>query len=234
MVHNRVWQGPQRFLTRHDNQLPSLSGVHGLKDFLCIDHLLESFYSGSYSLKHVYIPPSKDSRRWSLQRKSFKPWTPESEGSWLSCLVKNLWGSCHTLLRELHLKLAFRCHSHGTFASFLHIYLDRVCKLEDRYNFEYLSQMPNAIRKCIQYWALKRSLHRMLLCHERCYEDTRGDFWDTSSSQFEGRNIPSLDYFCADDAVRIEINNGHISCVTMKLLPDNSAELYSVKNPQKL
>ena len=50
-----MWQGPQRFLTRHDNQLPSLSGVHGLKDFLCIDHLLESFYSGSYSLKHVYI-----------------------------------------------------------------------------------------------------------------------------------------------------------------------------------
>ena len=74
----------------------------------------------------------------------------------------------------------------------------------------------------------------MLLCHERCYEDTRGDFWDTSSSQFEGRNIPSLDYFCADDAIRIEINNGDISCVTLKLLPDISAELYSVKSPQKL
>ena len=74
----------------------------------------------------------------------------------------------------------------------------------------------------------------MLLCHERCYEDPLGDFWDTSNSQFKGRNIPSLKYFCADDAIKIEINNGDISCVTMKLLPDISAELYSVKSPQKL
>ena len=27
----------------HGNQLPSLSGVYGLKDFLCSDHLVESF-----------------------------------------------------------------------------------------------------------------------------------------------------------------------------------------------
>ena len=42
----RVWWGPQTFLTTLTNQLPllpSLSGVHGLKDFLCSDHLLESF-----------------------------------------------------------------------------------------------------------------------------------------------------------------------------------------------
>ena len=32
----------------------ALSGGHGLKDFLCIDHLLESFYCGSYSLKHLH------------------------------------------------------------------------------------------------------------------------------------------------------------------------------------
>ena len=37
---------------KHDNQLPSLSGVHGLKDFFCIDLLLESFYG--YSLKHFH------------------------------------------------------------------------------------------------------------------------------------------------------------------------------------
>ena len=51
----------------------------------------------------------------------------------------------------------------------------------------------------------------MLLCHERCYEDSLGDFWDASSSQFKGRNIPSLKYFCADDAIKIGINNGNIS-----------------------
>ena len=48
----RVWFGPGTFLTRHDDQLPSLSGVHVLKDFLCSAHLLESFDWRIYSLKH--------------------------------------------------------------------------------------------------------------------------------------------------------------------------------------
>merc|ERR1712155_125336 len=43
---------PGTFLTRYDDQLPLLSGVHGLKDFLCSAHLLESFDGQIYSLKH--------------------------------------------------------------------------------------------------------------------------------------------------------------------------------------
>ena len=45
----RLWYGPGAFLRRHDDQLPSLSGVHGLKDFLCSAHLLESFDGRIYS-----------------------------------------------------------------------------------------------------------------------------------------------------------------------------------------
>ena len=37
----------------HGNQLPSLSGAHGLKDFLCIDHLVESIYGRSYTYGSV-------------------------------------------------------------------------------------------------------------------------------------------------------------------------------------
>ena len=35
----------------HDNQLPSLSGVHGLKEFHCSAHLVGSFYGKIYTLK---------------------------------------------------------------------------------------------------------------------------------------------------------------------------------------
>ena len=52
-INNRVWIGPGTFLTRHDDQLPSLSGVHGLKDFLRSAHLLESFDGRIYSLSVV-------------------------------------------------------------------------------------------------------------------------------------------------------------------------------------
>ena len=45
----RLWFGPGTFLTRHNDQLPSLSGVHGLKDFLCSAHLLESFDGRIYT-----------------------------------------------------------------------------------------------------------------------------------------------------------------------------------------
>ena len=48
-VSSRLWFGSGTFLTRHDDQLPSLSGVHGLKDFLCSAHLLESFDGRIYT-----------------------------------------------------------------------------------------------------------------------------------------------------------------------------------------
>merc|ERR1711923_658568 len=48
-MSSRVRFGPGTFLTRHDDQLPSLSGVHGLKDFLCSAHLLESFDGQIYT-----------------------------------------------------------------------------------------------------------------------------------------------------------------------------------------
>ena len=46
--------GSQTFFSTHGNHLPSLSGVHGLKDFLHSDHLLEWFDGRSYSLKHSH------------------------------------------------------------------------------------------------------------------------------------------------------------------------------------
>ena len=39
---------------RHDDQLLAMSGVHGLKDFLCSAHLLESLDGRIYSLKHFH------------------------------------------------------------------------------------------------------------------------------------------------------------------------------------
>ena len=48
-LYSRLWFGPGTFLRRHDDQLPSLSGVHGLKDFLCSAHLLESFDGRIYT-----------------------------------------------------------------------------------------------------------------------------------------------------------------------------------------
>ena len=54
MVVIRVGQGPQTFFGTHGNQLPSLSGVHSFKDFLCSAHLLGSFDGHIYSLKHSH------------------------------------------------------------------------------------------------------------------------------------------------------------------------------------
>ena len=34
-----LWWGPQTYFSTHGNQLPSLSGVHNFKDFLCSAHL---------------------------------------------------------------------------------------------------------------------------------------------------------------------------------------------------
>ena len=45
----RVGWGPRTFFSTHGNQLPSLSGVHGLKDFLSSDHLVKSFDGISYT-----------------------------------------------------------------------------------------------------------------------------------------------------------------------------------------
>ena len=52
-VNIRVWWCPWTFLTTHDNQLPSMSGVHSLKDFLCSAHLLESFDGRIYTYGSV-------------------------------------------------------------------------------------------------------------------------------------------------------------------------------------
>ena len=40
-ICTRAGGGSQTFFLTHGNHLPSLSGVHGLKDFLHSDHLLE-------------------------------------------------------------------------------------------------------------------------------------------------------------------------------------------------
>ena len=53
MVVIRVGQGPQTFFGTHGNQLPSLSGVHGFKDFVCSAHLLGSFNGQIYTYGSV-------------------------------------------------------------------------------------------------------------------------------------------------------------------------------------
>ena len=53
-IYTRAGGGSQTFFSTHGNYLPSLSGVHGLKDFLHSDHLLEWFDGRSYSLKHSH------------------------------------------------------------------------------------------------------------------------------------------------------------------------------------
>ena len=50
----RAGGGPGTFFSTHGNHLPWLSGVHGLKDFLCSAHLHESFGGRIYSLKHFH------------------------------------------------------------------------------------------------------------------------------------------------------------------------------------
>ena len=52
-LHTRVGGGPGTFFLTHGNHLPWLSGVHGLKDFLCSDHLLESFDGRIYTYGSV-------------------------------------------------------------------------------------------------------------------------------------------------------------------------------------
>ena len=47
-------EAPEHFFLTNGNHLPSLSGVHGLKDFLCSDHLLGSFDGRIYSIKHFH------------------------------------------------------------------------------------------------------------------------------------------------------------------------------------
>ena len=68
------------------------------KDFLCSVHLLGFFNGRIDTLKHFHICPSKDPRRWALQRKYLKPWTSEHEGSWLLWVPKNVRGPHHTLV----------------------------------------------------------------------------------------------------------------------------------------
>ena len=49
LLSSRAEWGHGTFFSTHGNHLPSLSGVHGLKDFLWSDHLLESFNGRSYT-----------------------------------------------------------------------------------------------------------------------------------------------------------------------------------------
>ena len=51
-IDNRAGWGLRTFFSTNGNHLPSLSGVYGLKDFLCSDHLHGSFGGRIYSLKH--------------------------------------------------------------------------------------------------------------------------------------------------------------------------------------
>ena len=50
----RLCQAHQTLLGTHGDQLPSLSGGHGSKDFLCSAHLVEAFVGRIYSLKHFH------------------------------------------------------------------------------------------------------------------------------------------------------------------------------------
>ena len=49
ILYNRAGGGSQTFFSTHGNHLPSLLGVHGLKDFLHSDHLHEWFDGRIYT-----------------------------------------------------------------------------------------------------------------------------------------------------------------------------------------
>ena len=54
ILYIRLCQAPQKLLGTHGNQLPSLSGVYGFKDFLCSAHLVgtkKNFRASSHSTK---------------------------------------------------------------------------------------------------------------------------------------------------------------------------------------
>ena len=65
-MHIWVGQGPQTFFGTHSNQLPSLSGVHGFKDFLYSVYLVGSFdgriytYGSVLNSKFVHQRPQQD------------------------------------------------------------------------------------------------------------------------------------------------------------------------------
>ena len=53
--HHRIYTTrSQSTFSTHSNQLLSLSGVHGLKDFLCSAHILESFDGHEFTLMEVF------------------------------------------------------------------------------------------------------------------------------------------------------------------------------------
>ena len=52
-IHIRAGWPPKTSFATLNDQLPSMSGVHGFKDFLCSDHLLESFDGRIYTYGSV-------------------------------------------------------------------------------------------------------------------------------------------------------------------------------------
>ena len=53
-IHIRAGWPPKTSFATLNDQLPSMSGVHGFKDFLCSAHLHGSFDGQIYSLKHFH------------------------------------------------------------------------------------------------------------------------------------------------------------------------------------
>ena len=59
---------------------------------------------------------TQEARRWSLHRKSIKPWTPNSDRSWLPCVAKFFWGPPPALLQIAvwHTSTLWQIMSKGT------------------------------------------------------------------------------------------------------------------------
>ena len=100
----------QTFLTTLDNQLPSLSRVHGFKDFLCSVHLLGSFDGQIYSLKHFHNCKFVHQRIQEDEhyRETMNSW---EWGSWLPLVLKNVWGPCHSFNVQYCLLVCFLLHT---------------------------------------------------------------------------------------------------------------------------
>ena len=72
-----LWQPHKTLLGTHGDQLPSLSGGHGSKDFLCSAHLVEAFDGRIYSLKHFHKCKFVHQRPQQDEQYRENPWNHE-------------------------------------------------------------------------------------------------------------------------------------------------------------
>ena len=107
----RAGWGPQTFFWTHDNQLLSLSGVHGLKDYLCSAHLHGSFDGRIYSLEHFHKSKFVQQRTQEGGHYRGNPWNHELltvRGVDYRASKKMFWGVIPVLCSTIESKISIQ------------------------------------------------------------------------------------------------------------------------------